>query len=83
MIAGTNVQSNLCGTPVCTAYPIQLGELEYAVYDTPGIDATELGTDPVIVEGLQPGVRTAFVYWSFVSGEESRRMPLPSIQSWP
>lgn len=61
MIARTSVapiSNDLRGTHDCTVYPIQLGELEYAVYDTPGIDATALGTDPVtkLVEDLQHGV---------------------------
>jgi predicted GTPase len=61
MIARTTVapiSNDLTGTRCCAVYPIQIGESEYAVHDTPGIDATALGTDRVtqLVESLQDGV---------------------------
>ena len=49
MITGNVVApiSEATGTRTCSVYPIPIGELVYNVYDTPGLDALGLGTDPV------------------------------------
>ena len=49
MIAGNVVApiSEVTGTRSCSIYPIPIGELVYNDYDTPGLDALGLGTDPV------------------------------------
>ena len=60
MIAGKIVAPNseVTGTRLCTAYQIPIGDLVYNVYDTPGLDALGLGTDPVtkLIVGMQDGV---------------------------
>jgi hypothetical protein len=60
MIAPNTVASisEFTGTRSCTPYSISIDELEYTVYDTPGLDASGLGTDRVtkLVMGKQDGV---------------------------
>ena len=60
MIAGNVVApiSEVTGTDSCSIYPIPIGELVYNVYDTPGLNALELGTDPVtkLIRDMQDGV---------------------------
>jgi hypothetical protein len=60
MIAGNVVAptSEVTGTRSCSVYPIPIGELVYNVYDTPGLDALGLGTDPVtnLIRDMQDGV---------------------------
>ena len=60
MIAGKVVAptSEATGTRSCSVYPIPIGELVYNVYDTPGLDALELGSDPVtkLIKDMHGGV---------------------------
>jgi len=60
MIAGNVVTpiSEVTGTRSCSVYPILIGELVYNVYDTPGLDALGLGTDPVtkLIRDMHDGV---------------------------